>query len=78
VRAVKELQHSYAQYAQFGLWKEMASLFSNPAEFTNGKEIIQGRTAIGYLLKTLGHGSQGVRTGEFRAHLRITRLDGPR
>ena len=37
VRAIKDLQHSYAQYAQFGLWSDMAALFADRAEFMDGK-----------------------------------------
>jgi hypothetical protein len=70
VRAVKALQHSYAQFAQFGLWLDMASLFAEGAELVNGDKSIQGRAAIGdYFLKTLGHGKQGLQAGEFRAQL---------
>jgi hypothetical protein len=32
IRAVKKLQISYAQYLQFGLWSQAASLFSDDAE----------------------------------------------
>jgi hypothetical protein len=32
IRAVKKLQISYAQYFQFGLWSQMASLFTDNAE----------------------------------------------
>ncbi len=75
VRAVKELQHSYAQYAQFGLWSDMAFLFSERAEFNNGKETIEGRAAIGdYFLKKFGRGKQGLATGELRAQLALRPL----
>ena len=36
LRAVKRLQTSYAHYAQFGLWSEMALLFTNNAEAVYG------------------------------------------
>jgi len=75
VRAVKALQHSYAQYAQFGLWNEMASLFTERAEFMHGKLGIQGRTAIGdYFLAKLGKGKQGLATGELRTQLAVRPL----
>ena len=75
VRAVKELQHSYAQYAQFGLWSDMASLFAERAEFVNGKETIQGRAAIGdYFLTKLGAGKQGLSAGELRTQLAVRPL----
>ena len=31
VRAVKRLQHAYGQYAEFGLWHDLADLFSKDA-----------------------------------------------
>ncbi len=31
VRAVKDLQRTYAQYAQFGMWSPMAALFTADA-----------------------------------------------
>ena len=75
VRAVKDLQRSYAQYAQFGLWSEMTSLFTERAEFINGKENIQGRTAIGdYFLAKLGNGKPGLATGELRTQLAVRPL----
>jgi len=73
VRAVKELQHSYAQYAQFGLWSEMALLFAERAEFINGEESIRGRAAIrDHFLTKLGHGKHGLPAGELRARIVAT------
>ena len=70
VRAVKTLQRSYAQYVQFGLWNEMASLFTEGAEYINGTENIIGRAAINdYLLINFGDQKQGLATGEFRTQL---------
>jgi len=70
VRAVKTLQRSYAQYVQFGLWNEMASLFTERARFIRGTENIEGRTAIGdYLFTNLGDRNQGLATGAFRTQL---------
>ena len=42
LRAVKNLQRSYAQYAQFGLWQAMGDLFA-----TNGKVVWGDRTISG-------------------------------
>lgn len=70
VRAVKTLQRSYAQYVQFGLWNEMASLFTERARFIRGRENIEGRAAIGdYFFTKLGDRKQGLATGEFRTQL---------
>ena len=38
VRAVKRLQETYAQYPQFGLWTDMAALFSDNAQLSYGKD----------------------------------------
>src|SRR5262245_13855473 len=46
VRAVKDLQRSYAQYRQFGLWEEMAGLYAEKVSFTWGAESAQGRAAV--------------------------------
>lgn len=46
LRAVKDLQRFYAQYAQFGLAAEMAALFTEDAQFIWGDETIEGRAAI--------------------------------
>ena len=46
IRAVKRLQISYAHYAQFGLWSEMASLFTSDAEAVYGADRLKGRAAI--------------------------------
>src|SRR5262245_57045324 len=69
VRAVKELQYAYAQYAQFGLWNEMASLFAERAQFLNGKDTIQGRGAIGDFFAKFGEGKPGLPAGDLRTHL---------
>src|SRR5262252_8851489 len=46
VRAVKRVQEAYAQYSQFGLWTDMAALFSDNAQLSYGKDSEQGREAI--------------------------------
>jgi hypothetical protein len=64
VRAVKRLQISYAQYLQFGLWREAASLFADNAETIFGADRIKGRAAIGkYFLTTWGNGREGLPPG---------------
>ena len=64
IRAVKRLQISYAHFAQFGLWNEMASLFTNDAVAVYSGDRLTGRAAIGrHLLTTWGNGRQGLPAG---------------
>src|SRR5262245_40273057 len=64
IRAVKHLQISYAQFAQFGLWSEMASLFTSDAEAVYGGARLRGRAAIrGHLFTTWGKGREGLPPG---------------
>jgi hypothetical protein len=46
LRAVKNLQRSYAQYGQFGLWTGMAELFSSSGKIIWDEEVIEGKAAI--------------------------------
>lgn len=74
VRAVKNLQRTYAQYSHYGLWKEMAGLFAADATFIFDEEVVQGRKAIGdYLTAHEGGGHQGLLPGEIHAQI----LDHP-
>src|SRR5580698_208998 len=64
IRAVKRLQITYAQYSQFGLWSQMASLFSDKAEAIYDEDHVQGRTEIGkYFLTKWGNGREGLPAG---------------
>jgi hypothetical protein len=64
IRAVKRLQISYAHYAQFGLWSEMALLFTSDAEAVYGADHFKGRTAIRtYFLTTWGNGRDALPAG---------------
>ncbi len=51
VRAVKDLQHFYAQYAQFALADEMAALFTDSGQLIWGDRTITGRERIAAWLK---------------------------
>jgi hypothetical protein len=63
VRQVKDLQRTYAQYSQFGLWDEMASLFAADAELIRGRDRIDGQEAIAeYFLEAFGGGVHGLPT----------------
>ena len=64
LRAVKKLQISYAQYSQFGLWTQMATLFTDDAEAIYGTDDLKGRAAIGkYYLTEWGGGREGLAPG---------------
>ena len=54
LRAVKDLQRIYAQYAQFGLWPDMADLFARNGKLIWGDEAIEGRGAIAAWLANHG------------------------
>jgi hypothetical protein len=61
IRAVKTLEAAYAQYAQFGLWNEMGSLFADKGVLDLGDEHVEGRTAIAsFLTRHYGGGRQGL------------------
>lgn len=69
VRAVKDLQRSYAQYAQFGLWDEMAALFSQDARVVWGDRTIAGGKAISAWLKARMGGRRGLAPGALHTEL---------
>ena len=57
VRAVKTLQSSYAQYAQYGLWNEVGALFARDGSFVfdgmvREAQTARGPTAIASFLRT--------------------------
>ena len=66
VRAVLNLQRSYAQYAQFGMWNEAGALFAPDATFTfDGlvmpAQTVKGPAAIATFLRTrYGGGQEGL------------------
>ena len=70
VRAVKRVQETYAQYSQFGLWTEMAALFSDSATLSYGTDTQQGRPAIQhYFLTQFGEGKPGLEAGALHTQL---------
>ena len=72
LRAVKRLQISYAQYSEFGLWSDMADLFSRDAIFEYGPDKVRGRAAIAQWLKSsLGAGLQGLRPGALHTQMAL-------
>jgi hypothetical protein len=69
IRQVKNLQRTYAHYAQYGLWNEMASLFARDASFIRGSENIKGQVAIGDWLTRRGGGRRGLPLGALNTEL---------
>ncbi len=69
VRAVKTLQSSYAQYAQFGLWTEAGALFAPNGSFVfdgmiQAEQTAKGPAAIATFLRNrYGGGKEGVTAG---------------
>ena len=64
MRAVKQLQRTYAQYSQFGLWNEMGQLFAANATYIFDDQTVTGRAAISdYLATHEGGGQQGLKPG---------------
>ena len=54
LRAVKDLQRTYAQYAQFGLWTAMAEMFSANGAIQSEDRTIRGHDAIAAWLAERG------------------------
>ena len=70
VRAVKRVQETYAQYSQFGLWTDMAALFSDNAVLSYGKDSAQGRQAIqNYFVTAFGEGTHGLKPGRLHTQM---------
>jgi hypothetical protein len=69
IRAVKTLQRTYAQFAQYGLWNEMAALFADDASLTIADDSVKGRTAIATFLTKQGGGQQGLAPGAINTQL---------
>ena len=69
VRAVKDLQRTYAQYLQFGLWREAAAMYAEnaTAQYAEGAPV-RGRAAIARaLLANSGH--EGLNPGQINTRL---------
>ncbi|MES2627037.1 MAG: nuclear transport factor 2 family protein [Pseudomonadota bacterium] len=70
IRAVKNLQRTYAQYSQYGLWDEMGDLYATNATYIFDDETIKGRDAItDYLETNEGGGQQGLAPGAIHTQL---------
>ena len=79
VRAVKTLQRSYAQYAQYGLWNEVGALFAPAGTFTFDGLVMPAQTAKGpaaiaaFLRARYGGGQEGLARTASRACSSTTR-----
>jgi SnoaL-like domain len=79
VRAVKTLQASYAQYAQFGLWKEVGALFAADGSFVfdglvKSAQTFRGPAAIAAFLRSrYGGGREGITSDSLSAMM----IDSP-
>ncbi|HHX81359.1 MAG TPA: nuclear transport factor 2 family protein, partial [Pseudomonadaceae bacterium] len=67
IRAVKLLQNSYAQYAQYGLWTAVGDLFAGDGRFVFDGLVLPAETATGpaaiadFLRSRYGGGLEGLR-----------------
>jgi len=70
LRRVKRLQHAHAQLMQYGLWDELAELYSGTAEVISGESIVRGRAAIkAWLIERYGGGNGEPRPGTVHTQL---------
>lgn len=73
IAAAKRLQYVYAQYADYGLWDDMADLFAANATARFGDRTVTGREAIRrYLTDEYGGGRPGLPAGGIRHMLPMT------
>ena len=64
IRAVKDLQHAYSQYAQYGLWADLGWLFTETGEAIYGDDVVEGRMAVAnYHMTKFGGGTPGLPPG---------------
>jgi hypothetical protein len=64
IRDVKNLQYTYAQYAQYGLWEDMSELFAKAGVLDTGTEQLKGPKAIAtFLAARYGNGHPGLEPG---------------
>lgn len=73
IRAVKDLQHHYTQYAQFGLWSEIGSLFVADGSFVFDGLVAEATTSTGaediaaFLRSRYGGGIDGLKSDSLSA-----------
>ncbi len=69
LRAVKNVQRSYAQHGQFGRWSAMAALFADDATVRWGDETVTGREAIGAWLAARAGAMNGRTPGSLHTEI---------
>jgi hypothetical protein len=69
VRAVKNVQRSYAQLSQFGQWKAMAALFSVNGIVRWGEQTITGHSAIAAWLASTAGAMDGLLPGSLHTEV---------
>ena len=70
IRAIKRLQHAYGQYAEFGLWHDLADLFSKDAVGHYPAGDLVGKDAIAKLFfDQVGQGRLGLADGRLYPHI---------
>lgn len=73
IRAVKRLQHAYAQYLEQGRWNDVADLFADSGVAQSGATTIAGRAKLkDYFLKEVGRGQQGLATGRLNLRMALS------
>ncbi|WP_158512726.1 nuclear transport factor 2 family protein [Sphingobium sp. SYK-6] len=73
LRDVRRLHIAYTQFAEVGLWDEMADLFAPDAEMIVGDRTMRGKAAIRqWIVRELGGGRAGLAPGEVRTLLPAT------
>jgi len=73
IRDVKNLQYTYAQYAQYGLWEDMSELFARTGVLDTGTEQLKGPKAIAAFLTTrYGDGHPGLEPGAVHTEIIAT------
>jgi hypothetical protein len=79
IRAVKRLQSSFAQYAQYGLWDEVGALFARDGSFVFDGLVRQAQTSRGpqaistFLRTRYGGGEEGMKADGLSAMM----IDSP-
>ena len=70
LRSVKRLAYAYSQFGEYGLWSDMADLFSATGEIVLGNRTFRGHDAIlEYLTKEYGNGQAGLPVGSINTQL---------
>jgi hypothetical protein len=70
IRAIKRVQHAYGHYAEFGLWYDLADLFSADAVGHYPAGDLVGRDALAKLFfEQVGQGRLGLADGRFYPHI---------